>query len=164
VKLLLSPQLPLEALILAGGGFADAGKLTTSDLIYIRFGGGAEPGEIRPTPDVPDLIVRAEAIAKANTLNVIEPYDLPVPRGLQDRVNEFRKLDEALGLEAEFDRLVKRPPTDLDYSEDTERKLVSVAGGLSLALARSFKVIDPEVKNPSSRHWEQAYALYDLVL
>ena len=111
-----------------------------------------------------NLIVRAEAIAKANMRNVIEPYDLPVREGFEDRVNEFRKLDEALGLEAEFDRLVKRPPTDLDYSEDTERKLVSVAGGLSLALAGSFKVIDPEVKNPSSRHWEQAYALYDLVL
>lgn len=111
-----------------------------------------------------NLVVRAEAIAKANTRDVIEPYDLPVPRGLQDRVHEFRKLDEGLGLEAELDRLVKRPPADLDYSEDTERKLVSVAGGLSIALARSFKVIDPEVKNPSSQQWERAYALFDLVL
>jgi ATP-dependent helicase/nuclease subunit B len=61
VKLLLSPQLPLEALMLAAGGFAEAGKLTASDLIYIRFGGGAEPGEIRPTADVPELIAKAEA-------------------------------------------------------------------------------------------------------
>src|SRR5213075_3259132 len=56
VKLLLSPQLPLEALILAEGGFAEAGTLAASELIYIRFGGGAEPGEIRPMPDVPNLV------------------------------------------------------------------------------------------------------------
>jgi ATP-dependent helicase/nuclease subunit B len=88
VKLLLSPQLPLEALILSEGGFANAGKLTTSDLIYIRFGGGAEPGEIRPTPDVPDLIVRAEANLRmrlADYCNEDMPY---LPRVMPFRADQ----------------------------------------------------------------------------
>lgn len=37
VEQLLSPQLPLEAAILAGGGFADIGKRATQDLIYLSL-------------------------------------------------------------------------------------------------------------------------------
>ncbi|MFL5240240.1 MAG: double-strand break repair protein AddB [Rhizomicrobium sp.] len=88
VKLLLSPQLPLEALMLAEGGFADAGKLTTSELIYIRFGGGAEPGEIRPMPEVADLVARAEA----NLLARLADYcnrDMPyLPRVMPFRADQ----------------------------------------------------------------------------
>jgi ATP-dependent helicase/nuclease subunit B len=88
VKLLLSPQLPLEALMLAEGGFAEAGKLTTSELIYIRFGGGAEPGDIRPTPDVPDLVARAEANLRtrlSDYCNVDMPY---LPRVMPFRADQ----------------------------------------------------------------------------
>jgi ATP-dependent helicase/nuclease subunit B len=60
VKSLLMPQLPLEGAILSSGGFKEAGALTASDLIYIRFGGGAEPGDLRELDDVPALISRAE--------------------------------------------------------------------------------------------------------
>jgi ATP-dependent helicase/nuclease subunit B len=37
VEQLLSPQLPLEAAILAGGGFADIGQRATQDLIYLSL-------------------------------------------------------------------------------------------------------------------------------
>jgi ATP-dependent helicase/nuclease subunit B len=87
VKLLLTPQLPLEALMLAEGGFAEAGKLTTSELIYIRFG-GAEPGDIRPTPDVPDLVARAEANLRtrlSDYCNVDMPY---LPRVMPFRADQ----------------------------------------------------------------------------
>ncbi|HEY4115858.1 MAG TPA: double-strand break repair protein AddB [Rhizomicrobium sp.] len=60
VKSLLLPQLPLEGAILAHGGFAEAGPLVPSQLIYIRFGGGAEPGELRPLDDVAALVAKAE--------------------------------------------------------------------------------------------------------
>jgi ATP-dependent helicase/nuclease subunit B len=87
VKLLLSPQLPLEALMLTEGGFADAGRLATSELIYIRFGGGAEPGEIRPTPDVPDLIARAEANLRARLADYCNE-DMPyLPRVMPFRAD-----------------------------------------------------------------------------
>lgn len=111
-----------------------------------------------------DLVVRAEAIAKANTRDIIMPHDLPITRGLQDRMHEFRTIDAEVGLEIEFDRLVKRPPTDLDYFQDTEAELVRVAGGLAVALARSFRIVDPDLKNPMTRHWDSAFALYDLLV
>jgi len=88
VKLLLSPQLPLEALILAEGGFADAGKLATSELIYIRFGGGAEPGEIRHTPDVSPLIAQAEANLRTRLVDYGNP-DMPyLPRVMPFRADQ----------------------------------------------------------------------------
>jgi hypothetical protein len=111
-----------------------------------------------------DLVVRAEAIAKANTRDIIMPFDLPITRGLQDRMHEFRKLDAEVGLKSELDHIVKRPPTDFEYFEDTEGELVWIAGGLTLALARSFRIVDPDLKNPMTEHWDRAYALYDLLL
>jgi hypothetical protein len=36
--------------------------------------------------------------------------------------------------------------------------------GLSLALARTFKVIDPDVKNPATEMWERAFAIFNQLL
>ncbi|MDB5092738.1 MAG: hypothetical protein JWO85_839, partial [Candidatus Eremiobacteraeota bacterium] len=40
----------------------------------------------------------------------------------------------------------------------------AIAGGLSVALARTFTIIDPKVKNPQSDEWERAYRLFSLLL
>ncbi len=88
VKTLLAPQLLLEGAILAAGGFAGMGKLRPADLIYIRFGGGAEPGEIRCTPDIDQLIARAEANLRARIAQFDEestPYD---PRVMPFRADQ----------------------------------------------------------------------------
>ncbi|HVV64578.1 MAG TPA: double-strand break repair protein AddB [Rhizomicrobium sp.] len=47
VKQLLAPQLPLEAAILESGGFAGIPAIRAAELVYIRFSGGATPGELR---------------------------------------------------------------------------------------------------------------------
>lgn len=47
VRELLAPQLPLEAVILAAGGFAGIAPLDAAELVYLRFAGGAKPGEVR---------------------------------------------------------------------------------------------------------------------
>jgi ATP-dependent helicase/nuclease subunit B len=61
VRVLLAPQLPLEGAILAEGGFEAIGKLAPSELLYIRFGGGDEPGEVRDVSDnVIALVEKAE--------------------------------------------------------------------------------------------------------
>jgi hypothetical protein len=39
-----------------------------------------------------------------------------------------------------------------------------VAGGLSVALARAFTLIDTNVRNPKTVHWERAFQLFDLLL
>jgi Domain of unknown function (DUF1931) len=51
-----------------------------------------------------------------------------------------------------------------DQGVETEARLPEIAGGLSLALARMFKIIDPDLKNPQSEHWERFFRIFDLLL
>jgi len=111
-----------------------------------------------------DLLLRGQAAAKANARSVIEPFDLPITKGLQESIQEFRKLDEEIELQPILDSLTARPPLDLAYSDDTEAQLPRIAGGLSVALPRAFRIIGPDLKNPQGRHWEQTTRLFDLLL
>ena len=114
--------------------------------------------------EIYDLLVRAEAAAKANGRDIILPFDLPITKGLQECIHEFKHMDLEIELRPILDHLTARPPLDFGYSDETEKRLPSVAGGISLALARSFKIIDPEVKNPRSHHWERAFEVFNLLL
>ena len=111
-----------------------------------------------------DLLLRAQAAAKANGCDVIEPHDLPITKGLQERIHEFRRIDEQIELQPILDQLAARPPLDLAYSEETEARFPEIAGGISVALAHSFKVIDPDLKNPQTKHWECVLRIFDLLL
>ncbi|MFO1247797.1 MAG: double-strand break repair protein AddB [Alphaproteobacteria bacterium] len=55
VENLLSPQLPLEAAILAAGGFTDIGKRTTQDLIYLSLSSEKSARKGRVIDGAPDL-------------------------------------------------------------------------------------------------------------
>lgn len=111
-----------------------------------------------------DLLVRGEANAKANGRDIIEPFDLPITKGLQESIHAFRTIDETIELKAILDHLTAQPPLDLAYSAETEDRLPEIVGGVSVALARTFKIIDPDLKNPRSEHWERAFAIFNLLL
>ena len=110
-----------------------------------------------------DLLLRGQAAAKANGRVIIEPFDPPITKGLQERIHEFRNIDEQIELKPILDHLAARPPLDLAYSEETEARLPEIAGGISVALARTFKILDPELKNPQSEHWERSQRIFDLL-
>ena len=57
-----------------------------------------------------------------------------------------------------------RPQLDLAVAVDVDDLLPEVAGGLSLALGQSLRVIDPNVRNPATAHWERASQIFDLLL
>jgi hypothetical protein len=111
-----------------------------------------------------DLLVRGEAVAKANGRNLIEPIDLPITKGLQEDIHAFNEIDQQIELAPILDHLTARPPLDLVNSDETEAQLPAIVGGLSVALARAFKIIDPELKNPQSLHWQRSFQLFDLLL
>ena len=114
--------------------------------------------------EIHDLLIMGEATAKANVRDVIEPEDLPITKGLQETIEAFDKLNEELELTPILDYLVSRPPLRLEYSAELEAELPRIAGALSLALAKTFKIIDPALKNPASTHWEQAFRIFNLLL
>ena len=111
-----------------------------------------------------DLLVRGEATAKANGRDIIEPFDLPVTKGLQERIYEFRQADRALGLSPILEELTEQRPVDLVLSDEAEARLPELAGGISAALARCFRILSPDLRNPRTEHWEQAHRIFDLLL
>ncbi|MCA2224025.1 DUF1931 family protein [Nonomuraea aurantiaca] len=111
-----------------------------------------------------DMLVVAEAAAKENRRDIIQPWDLPITKGLQENMHDFRDLDEELKLTPILAQLTELPPLDLSLSVDAEARLPAVAGGLSMALAQAFKIVEPDLKNPSSEHWERMTRLFGLLL
>jgi hypothetical protein len=113
---------------------------------------------------VRDLLLIAQAHAKANGRDIVQPWDLPITKGLQETIHRFRGLDVELSLSPYFEGLLMVPPLDLALADETEARMPEVAGGLCLALAESFRIIDEELKNPMTEHWERAHRLFDLLL
>jgi hypothetical protein len=111
-----------------------------------------------------DLLVVGEEAARLNGRKAIEPFHLPITKGLQDCIWGFIELNEELDLAPILDQLAVRPPLDLPYVKATEVQFPAIVGGLSVALARSFKVIDPNVKNPSTQHWQRSFQIFELLL
>ncbi|OXR41109.1 hypothetical protein B7C42_06879 [Nocardia cerradoensis] len=111
-----------------------------------------------------DLILIGKSSAKANLRDVIEPWDLPITKGLQESIHRFEKLDQEIELQALLDQLTARPPLDMALSEATEQRLPLVAGGLSVALAHTFVTIEPDRKNPGTAEWHVAFDIFHLLL
>jgi hypothetical protein len=113
--------------------------------------------------EIDSIAIAGRDAAKWNGRDVIVPQDLPITRGVQERMREFDKLDEAEEVRDLLRQVVRRPPADVTFSEDTEQMLPELFGGLSIALARSFRLIDPEAENPSTQHWERAREIFRLI-
>lgn len=56
------------------------------------------------------------------------------------------------------------PMLDLEYAAETEEHLPELAGGLIVALAKTFKTVRPDLKNPGADAWEEAEALFELLV
>jgi len=94
----LAPQLLLEGAMIRDGGFGDLGKRHVADLLYLRFGGGREPGEIRPV----NIALIDEAVARLRRrvsdfsvqampyLPRVKPYRVELP-GDYDHLSRVRE-------------------------------------------------------------------------
>ncbi len=111
-----------------------------------------------------DMLVTAQATASANLRDIIVPADLPITKGLQQCMHEFQKLDTDIGLLSLLAEMEVVPPTDLALSEEAKTSLPQVAGGLSMALARTIRILDPGRKAAHSADWEEAFGVMDLLI
>ena len=110
-----------------------------------------------------DLLVVGQAAARENNRDIVQYRDMPITAGLQKSIDDFEEMDNQLDLEPILDQLATHPP-NITLAAEAERRLPAVVGGLTVALARSFKIVDPEVRNPSSEHWERSTQIFDLLL
>src|ERR1700739_1037271 len=65
-----------------------------------------------------DLLLRGQAVAKANDREFIETWDLPVSAGLQRIIHEFRKLEEGIEVAPILEQLAGLPQLELGYTDD----------------------------------------------
>ncbi|MER7661469.1 MULTISPECIES: DUF1931 family protein [unclassified Streptomyces] len=111
-----------------------------------------------------DLLTVAQAAAKANGRDTVEPWDLPITKGLQESIHRFRRLDQEVEAKPILEQLAKHPPLDRAPTEETEARYPEILGGLTVALAETFKIVFPDLKNPQTKHWETVTKVFDLLL
>ena len=111
-----------------------------------------------------DLLIRGRAVARANVRDVIEPWDLPITAGIQQSMHRFQQLDVDIELRPILEEIAARPPLDATLDETLERGLPEVFGGVGVALAQSFNLIDAKLKAVHSEEWERAFNLFRLVI
>ena len=107
-----------------------------------------------------DLLIIGQATAKANLRDVIQPWDLPVTKGLQESTHAFERLDEDIELQPILESLAARPPLDMVLDLDTEARLPLLFGGISVALARTFRLIDADIKAVHTVQWDRTFQLF----
>ena len=112
---------------------------------------------------IDDIAIAGRNSAKWNGRNVIAAQDLPITKGVQERMREFDKMEEAEEIRELLRQVVRLPPGDVTFAEDTEQLLPELFGGLSIALARSFRVLEPKASNPSTEQWDRVFTLFRLV-
>jgi Domain of unknown function (DUF1931) len=112
---------------------------------------------------IDEIAIAGRNSAKWSGRDVVVAQDLPITKGVQERMREFDKLEEAEEIRELLRQAVRQPPGDVTFAEDTERLLPELFGGLSIALARSFRVVDPKVSKPSTEHWDRVFRLFRLV-
>jgi hypothetical protein len=111
-----------------------------------------------------DLLLVGQAAAKANARDIIEPWDLPVTTGLQESMHAFRRIDEEIELRPILESLAARPPLDAALSEEAQARLPLLFGAISVALAKTFKIMDAELKAAHRHEWERAFSLFRLLI
>ena len=111
-----------------------------------------------------DLLIIGQATAKASVRDVIDPWDLPITKGLQESIHSFEKLEEDIEIQPILEQLAAHPPLDMALTDDTAARLPLIFGGISVALARTFKLIEADVKAVHSEEWERAFSFFRLLI
>jgi hypothetical protein len=110
-----------------------------------------------------DLLLMGKAAAGANNRTIIRPYDLPVTKGIQENIHEFRRLDSKLELKPILQGLAVFPQFNGGYDAETEEFLPELLGGLTVALSRIFRTLEPGLRNPQTEHWEKALEIFSIL-
>jgi hypothetical protein len=110
-----------------------------------------------------DMLLVAVEKAGYNGRDVIMEPDMPVTRGFEESLRQFRELEEAIDLQDVLAYLEKIPPLKYPISADLEAKLPEYIGALMLIIARVLKELGAERK-PSSEDIKKASRILDLTL
>lgn len=111
-----------------------------------------------------DLLLLGQVSAQINNRDVIDFTDLPITKGLQEHIQEFKKMDELLEIQPILKQQAKLPPLRLEYSRTLESKISEIVGGITVSLAKVFHALDKDLKNPTPIEWEKVNTIYNILL
>ena len=110
-----------------------------------------------------DLLLVGVEKAGYNGRDIIMEADMPVTKGFEQSLREFKKLEEEVDLQDVLAYLEKIPPLKYPISAELETKLPEYIGALMLIIARVLKKVGAE-KKPSVEDIERAGKILDLTL
>ncbi len=111
-----------------------------------------------------DLLILGQVSASVNGRDIIDYQDIPITAGLQQSIRDFRELDEELSLAPILEQQATLPPLKLGLSDMVEKKIPELVGGITVSLAKVFRTVYPDLKNPGSEEWERVEEIYKILL
>ncbi|NPA87946.1 DUF1931 family protein [Caminibacter pacificus] len=110
-----------------------------------------------------DMLLVAVEKAGYNGRDVIMEPDMPVTKGFEESLRQFRELEEEVDIKDVLQFLEQIPPLKYPISAELEAKLPEYIGALMLIIARVLKELGAERK-PSKEAIEKTGRILDLTL
>jgi hypothetical protein len=110
-----------------------------------------------------DMLLVAVEKAGYNGRDIIMEPDMPVTKGFEESLRQFRELEEEVDIQDVLQFLEQIPPLKYPISADLEAKLPEYIGALMLIIARVLKEIGAGRK-PSKEDIERTSRILDLTL
>ena len=110
-----------------------------------------------------DLLLIAVEKAGYNGRDIIMEADMPLTKGFEESIKEFKKLEEEIDLQDVLSFLEKIPPLKYPISSELEAKFPDYVGALMLIIARVLKEIGAD-RRPSANDIEKTERILDLTL
>ncbi len=110
-----------------------------------------------------DMLIVAVEKAGYNGRDIIMEPDMPVTKGFEESMRQFRELEEVVDLQDVLKFLEQIPPLKYPISADLEEKLPEYIGALMLIIAKVLKEIGAGRK-PSSEDIDRTERILDLTL
>jgi hypothetical protein len=110
-----------------------------------------------------DLLLMGQVTAKYNARDIIWKYDLPITKGLEETIDEFKKLEQEIVLKDVLDGLATHPPL-YELEIELEKSLVDIVGGLILVLAKTMKALKEDGRAVDHELIDKAKLVMDLTL
>jgi len=110
-----------------------------------------------------DLLLIAVEKAGYNKRDIIVESDMPITKGFEESLRQFKELEEEVDLQDILAFLEKIPPLKYPISSELEAKLPEYIGALMLIIAKVLKEIGAG-KKPSIENIEKTKRILDLTL
>jgi len=110
-----------------------------------------------------DLLLVAVEKAGYNGRDIIMEPDMPITKGFEESLRQFKELEEEVDLQDVLTFLEKIPPLKYPISADLEAKLPEYIGALMLIIAKVLKELGAGRK-PSSEDIDRCERILDLTL